>query len=125
MNQEETNTYSTSLPLHMWRNKITWRTTNTGMNPNVISTCDPHYDKREIIKYIRSTAIPYKTTDNLFKGKEEYNYFTTIIGDCLHEIYSGRKGYVFSDVQLRKVMKILPSVKVKWDKDYECYCCWM
>ena len=113
INSAQNNT--TTLP-HFWRDTTnTWRTTNTGINKNVLLILTPPEDR-----------ILYKpeSFDNLnFKDKKKLNYFTEIINDCLISIYNGEVGYVFTKDQLKEVKKILPRVTIKRDIICGCYCC--
>ena len=102
--------------LHFWRDATnTWRTTNTGMNKNVLLILTPPEDRK----------LYTPSFDNLnFKDKKKLNYSAEIINDCLISIYNGEVGYVFTKDQLKEVKKILPRVNVKMDIVCDCYSCW-
>lgn len=109
------NTQNNTTPLHFWRNATnTWRTTNTGMNKNVLLILTPSEDRK----------LYDPSFDNLnFKDKKKLKYSAEIINDCLHNIYNGEVGYVFTKDQLKEVKKILPRVTIKRDVICGCYCC--
>jgi hypothetical protein len=119
MNQTETNTYATTTPPHFWRSNLTWRTTNTGMNPNVISKDAPYKGKREYLDQYIDKKI-YCTDAARQKRK---SLIETVIG-CLGDIYSEGRGYVFTDAQLDEVKKIFPRVWVSWNDNFCCYSCY-
>ena len=115
--KETTNTQNNNTTLlHFWRNATnTWRTTNTGMNKNVLLILTPPED--------RKLYEPSFECLN-FKDKKKLNYFAEIINDCLINIYNGEVGYVFTKDQLKEVKKILPRVEIKRDIVCDCYSCW-
>ena len=130
MNQTETHTYSTeetTTPLHFWRNPITWRSTNTGLNENVISTYAPHTSKQDIIRHMRLNIDPY-TDGRKFLNESSFSrhkdYFADVVNECMDSIWSKERGFVFNEAQLREVMKILPTVNVRWNDNDGCYWCW-
>lgn len=108
---------TTTTPLHFWRNNITWRTTNTGINKNVLRTLTPIHNRK---LYQPTYQCEYLT----LKEKKKLKQFENVVNDCLHSIYNGELGYVFTKDQLNEVIKILPSVQVKRDVISCCYCCW-
>ena len=113
INSAQNNT--TTLP-HFWRDVTnTWRTTNTGINKNVLFILTSPEDR-----------ILYKPSfDNLnFQDKKKLKYSAEIINDCLISIYNGEVGYVFTKNQLKEVKKILPRVEIKRDVICDCYSCW-
>ena len=116
---KETTSYtqnnSTTLP-HFWRDATnTWRTTNTGMNKNVLLILTPPKDRK----------LYEPSFDNLnFQDKKKLKYSAEIINDCLISIYNGEVGYVFTKDQLKEVIKILPRVEIKRDIVCGCYSCW-
>ena len=113
INNTQNNT--TTLP-HFWRDATnTWRTTNTGMNKNVLLILTP----------IENRKLYELSFDNLdFKDKKKLKYSAEIINDCLISIYNGKTGYVFTKDQLKEVKKILPRVEIKRDVICDCYSCW-
>ena len=133
MNSNEAHTYTktnitetnTTLPLHFWRNNITWRSTNTGMNENVIKKYSSN-NKQEIILHMRETVTYYeKRMKYLSRKKKQYSdYFIDIVNDCMEMVWHNSRGYVFTDEQLKEVIKLCSDVKIKWDEDNCCYYCW-
>ena len=113
INSAQNNT--TTLP-HFWRDVTnTWRTTNTGINKNVLLILTP----------IENRKLYELSFDNLnFQDKKKLKYSAEIINDCLISIYNGKTGYVFTKDQLKEVKKILPRVEIKRDVICDCYSCW-
>ena len=113
-----------TLPLpHFWRNPVTWRSTNTGMNQNAISTYNPYSSKKDIIKHIRKNIIPY-TDKRKYVKQNKNDYFADIVNDCMKDIWKCKRGFVFTYEQLKEVMRILPSVNVEWSEYSDGYYCW-
>ena len=110
------NTQNTTTLPHFWRDATnTWRITNTGMNKNVLLILTPPKDRK----------LYEPSFDHLnYKEKKKLNYFTEVVNDCLHNIYNGKTGYVFTKDQLKEVIKILPRVEIKRDIVCDCYSCW-
>lgn len=111
---------------NFWRSNITWRSTNTGMNENVLRTYNLNNSQKEIIAHIRLSAIPYEDgRKRIPKRERKFNpYFTDVVNDCMKEIWKGKRGFVCSTDQLKEVMRILPSVNVVGDKFGTYYYCW-
>jgi len=109
---------TTTTPPHFWISDLLWRTTNTGISQNVISTYAPYKSKKSIIAHMRENITPYSDGRKYIPRKErKYNpYFTDIINDCMKDVWKGDKGFVFNENQLKEVMKIFPSVDVEWSK---------
>ena len=124
--KETTNTTKTTTFSHFWRNNITWRSTNTGMNENVLRTYNHNNSQQEIIAHIRLGAIPYTDGRKRIPREErKYNpYFTDVVNDCMKEIWKGKRGFVCSTDQLKEVMRILPSVNVEGSEFGTYYYCW-
>jgi hypothetical protein len=128
MSKNENNTQAeiTTIPPNFWRNTITWRTTNTGMNQNVIHTYAPHKRKKDIIVHMRENIIPYTDKRKYLnpEEKKKHDYFVEVVNDCMKDIWKGNSGFVFKDSQLKEVMMILPSVNVEWSEYSGGYYCW-
>lgn len=117
----ETNTYKNNTdntPLHFWRDELTWRSTNTGMNQNVIGNKVPYAGKREYLDQHIDSRI-YHTSIERLKRKS----FVETVNGCLSDIYSCGRGYVFTDDQLSEVKRILPRVRSGWSNENCCYSC--
>ena len=112
------NTYNTITLHHFWRSNLKWRTTNTGMNPNVISKDVPFTDKREYLDQYIDKRIYY--TD---AARQKRKSFIETVNGCLGDIYSEGRGYVFTDEQLAEVKRIVPRVRSSWNNDVCCYSC--
>jgi len=125
--QDITITTSHTLPLpNFWRDNIKWRSTNTGMNENVISTYAPHISKETIVSHMRKYITPY-TDKRKYLNEDEKNkhkYFIDIVNECMMSILTGGCGYVFTDSQLKEVMKIVPRVRSIHDNGNGCWKCW-
>jgi hypothetical protein len=106
-----------------WRDKLTWRSTNTGMNENVIGTYVHNNDRRGIITYIMDTTIPYTDGRRFLESHEKKDYFVDVVNECLKNIYHGKEGHVFSDAQLKEIIMIKPDVNIRWSHESECYFC--
>lgn len=120
----QTNDNST-IPPNFWRDPITWRTTNTGMNENVISTYAPYTNKEYIIQHMRENIVPYTGKCKYLKNnKKKRDYYVEVVNECMKDIWKGYRGFVFSDSQLKEVMRILPSVNVEWSEYCGGYYCW-
>jgi hypothetical protein len=109
---------------NFWRNELTWRSTNTGMNTNVIGEYVHKEDRQDIINYMRSIIESYKDGRYYLDNENKKDYFVDVVNDCLKNVYKNFRGFVFSDLQLKEVMKIVPSVNVKYSSKDECYYCW-
>ena len=122
MNQDETNTTknmtASTTPLHFWRDELTWRTTNTGINQNVIGNKVPYTGKREYLDQHIDSRI-YRTSTERLNRKS----FIENVNGCLSDIYSCGRGYVFTDAQLTEVKRILPRIKSSWNNENCCYSC--
>lgn len=123
VNKNISNKTTTTLP-HFWRSNITWRSTNTGMNENVLCTYNFYNSKKDIIKHIRENIIPY--TDGrrcIPKNERKYNpYFTDVVNDCMKEVWKGKCGFVCNTDQLKEVMRIKCDINVECGELGEFYC---
>ena len=108
-------TYNTN---NFWRSKRTWRTTNTGMNKNVISKLAPYIGKREYYDNYIDYRL-YITHEERNKGKA----FIETVNGCIGDIQSEGRGYVFTEEQLAAVKSVLGKVRSSWDYGNCCYSC--
>lgn len=135
MNEKEVTTTSTKNTgieekykhFNFWRNEIMWRTTNTGIDPFVISEYAPYVSKVRIIRDLREKNVPY-TDGRQYIPKNQnarHEYFVSLINECLEDMYKGKKGYVYKIDHLREVLKIRPDVKIRYDECDMCWYCWL
>lgn len=121
MNSNENNTYNaqgaTTLP-EFWRDTTTWRTTGTGMNQNVISKRIPYKGKREYLDQFIDNKLYFTTSE-----RKKRKIFIETVNDCLGDIYSCGRGFVFTDEQLLEVKRMLPKARCSWNNDICCYSC--
>ena len=118
MNQNETHTYANNKQLNFWRSNKKWRSTNTGMNPNVISNNVPYTGKREYLDSHVDNRI-FCTV----KERNDRKVLIETVNGCLGDIYSCGVGYVFTDAQLNEVKSVLPRVRTSWNIESCCYSC--
>lgn len=105
-------------PIHFWRSNKTWRTTNTGMNENVIRKKAPYTGKREYLD-THIDKIIYCTV----KERNDRKTFIETVNGCIGDIYSFGVGYVFTDAQLTGVKSVLPKVRTSRNISNCCYSC--
>lgn len=111
---------------NFWRNKVTWRTTGKGMNKYVIKQFAPYVSKDKAINYMRQNIIPYHDRRKYILDDNDCNkYFRDVVNDCLHKVWHKERGFIFTEDQLREVMRIIPDVDVKYDENYARYYCWI
>jgi hypothetical protein len=109
--------------IRFWRNPLTWRTTNTGMNENVISTYVRKQNMKDVIASIKDGIVTYNDGRKFLETKYKTDYFISVVNDCLRDIYAGRSGYVFTESQLKEVLKIKPNIQTTFSKEHGCYRC--
>lgn len=102
---------------NFWRSKLTWRSTNTGMNENVIGKLTPFKGKREFYTY----AVDYHRCLS-HEERQKIKSFVDTVNGCISDVYSEGKGYVFTEEQLCAVKSVL-RVKVRRDCGNQCYVC--
>lgn len=106
-----------------WRDKLTWRSTATGMNENVIGTYAPYNKKKDIIAHMKQNIVSYSDGRKYSDNNSKNDYFTDIVNDCMKKVYLGLRGYVFTDSQLKEVMMIKPDINITYsDRDVRYYC---
>ena len=123
---ETTTTYAKVTNKDFWRNKITWRSTVTGMNSNVIDAYAPSKNKKNIIRHIKANTIPYEDGRRYIpRSERKYNvYFTNLVNECMEYVWDGKRGFVYSEDQLREVIKIAKDINVEYSEKDMCYYCW-
>lgn len=71
------------------------------------------YFQRVTLPSLRNNVIPYPASmKRLPKSKEYCNGFREVVNDALHEIYGGRRGFVFTTDQLIEILKFVPDVEI-------------
>lgn len=83
--------------INFWRDNSTIRTTNTGINENVILRKNLYTNTEKNITFLKS-----KINKNTIMRSD--NYYKSIIFDCIKRLKENKVGYVFNEHQVKDVL---------------------